>query len=125
MRTPLITTHLAAALVAVVVACGGYPPPGTSPGGDPDVITQSQIAELNVANAADAVRRLRPNWLRSRGVDEEPVVYVDAARRGGTRALATISAEMIQAIRYLSGPDATTRLGTGHRGGAILVTTRR
>ena len=124
MRTPLIT-HLAAALVAAMLACGGYPPPVTSPGGDPNVITQAQIAELNVSNAQDAVRRLRPNWLRSRGVDEEPVVYVDAARRGGTRVLSTISVEMIEEIRYLSGPNATTRLGTGHRGGAILITTRR
>jgi hypothetical protein len=98
----------------------------TSAGGDPNFITYDQIAPLNVSNAADAIRRLRPNWLRSRaGITEGPVVYVDAARRGGTRVLTTVSVEMIEDIRYLSGPDATTRLGTGHRGGAILIRTRR
>jgi hypothetical protein len=115
-----------AATFALGIACGGNPPPDATMGGDPNVITHEQIAPLNVANAGDAIRRLRPNWLRSRaGVDEEPVVYVDAARRGGIRVLSTISTELIEDVRYLSGPDATTRLGTGHRGGAILISTRR
>lgn len=125
MQTPC-WTGLAAGFVILAAACGGNPPPGSALGGDPDVITREQIAALDVTYAIDAVRRLRPSWLRSRGgIDEEPVVYVDAARRGGTRALATISVEIVEDIRYLSGPDATTRLGTGHRGGAIMVRTRR
>lgn len=125
MPTPWLT-RLAAGLVIVAAACGGNPPPSSALGGDPDVITREQIAALDVTYAIDAVRRLRPSWLRSRGgIDEEPVVYVDAARRGGTRVLGTISVENIEDIRYLSGPDATTRLGTGHRGGAILIRTRR
>jgi hypothetical protein len=115
-----------AATVVLGIACSGNPAPHTALGGDPNVITHEQIAPLNVAHASDAIRRLRPNWLRSRaGIDEEPVVYVDAARRGGIRVLSMISAELIEDMRYLSGPDATTRLGTGHRGGAIMIRTRR
>jgi hypothetical protein len=96
-------------------------------GSDPNVITREQIESLSVSNALDAIRRLKPNWLHSRAARgaDELVVYVDAARRGGTQALTYISVEIIEQIRYLSGPDATTRLGTGHRGGAILVQTRR
>ena len=125
MPTPRFT-QLAAAFAIMTAACGANPPPDSSLGGDPNIITREQIASLEVTYAIDAVRRLRPSWLRSRGgIDEEPVVYVDAARRGGTRVLATISVENVEDIRYLSGPDATTRLGTGHRGGAILIRTRR
>jgi len=125
MRIPWLT-RLASGLVILTASCGGNPPPDSSLGGDPDLITREQITMLDVTYAIDAVRQLRPRWLRSRGgIDEEPVVYVDAARRGGTRVLATITVENIEDIRYLSGPDATTRLGTGHRGGAILIRTRR
>ncbi len=113
--------------VVLASACSGNPPPEGSMGGDPDVITREQIASLNVSTALDVVRRLKPNWLHSRAARgaDELVVYVDAARRGGTEALGYVSVEIIEQIRYLSGPDATTRLGTGHRGGAILIQTRR
>ena len=113
--------------MALALACSGNPPPEGSIASDPNVITRDQIESLSVSTAMDAVRRLKPNWLRSRAArgTDELVVYVDAARRGGTQSLGYISVEVIEEIRYLSGPDATTRLGTGHRGGVILIQTRR
>lgn len=124
-RLPVPLGLAGAALL--LVACGGNPPPDSTLGGDPDVITRQQIETLGMGNALDVIRRLRPNWLRSRSATgrEEPVVYVDAARRGGIQSLSYVSVEIIDEIRYFSGPDATTRFGTGHRGGAIVIRTRR
>jgi hypothetical protein len=40
-------------------------------------------------------------------------------------ALRTIALADVLDVTFLSGPDATTRYGTGHVGGALLVRTRR
>ncbi len=73
----------------------------------------------------DVIRRLRPSWLRQRTSGDDAVVYVENLRRGGTNVLRNIAVEQLWELRYLDGSNATTRFGTGHRGGAILVTLRR
>jgi hypothetical protein len=85
----------------------------------------------NAHNALDVVRRLRPAWLHTRtsprflGAQEPtpPVVYVDNVRYGSVQSLAGLSVEVLGEMRYLDAPEATQRFGTGHTGGAILVTT--
>jgi hypothetical protein len=39
--------------------------------------------------------------------------------------LSTIPANRVREIRYINAADATTRWGTGHASGVILVTTKR
>jgi len=78
----------------------------------------------------DAIRRLRPDWLRVRGATSTAsgasiVVYVDGIRVGGTEALGSMSIEGVVELRRLSPTDATTRWGTGHSAGAIEVIRRR
>jgi hypothetical protein len=90
-----------------------------------DVITQEEIAEVTAATAMDVVRRLRPAWLRVRTGGDEAVVYIDRTRRGGLELLRSLVVEVVLEMRYMSPSDATTRFGTGHRGGVILVTTKR
>ena len=96
-----------------------------------DVITLDEIERSSVATAYDAVQRLRPAFLRTRGRGsirfgaQQAVVYLDDTPIGGPDALRRINARDVMSIRYLRGPDATTRFGTGHEGGAILVTTKR
>ena len=95
---------------------------------DRDVIVRADFEALSLNTAHDVVRQLRPMWLQLRsvgGTREEPVVYVDNMQRGGLSALTELPASAVLEIRYLSATDATTRLGTGHRAGAILLTTRR
>ena len=38
--------------------------------------------------------------------------------------LYNINAETIKEVRYLSASEATVQYGTGHTGGAILITTK-
>ena len=96
-----------------------------------DVITAEEIARTRPGTAYDVVEALRPEFLRSRGpvstdgTQEYAVVYLDGVRAGGLIELRRVPAEVLAEIRYISGPDATTRYGTGHAGGAILITTKR
>jgi len=94
-----------------------------------DVITSEELAKLDVQNALDAVRRLRPNYLQTHGgasssITQGPqdvVVYVDNTRMGGPASLAQIPITDVKEIQYLNGTDATQRYGTGHGSGAIIV----
>jgi outer membrane cobalamin receptor len=97
--------------------------------GSRDVITQEELAKIDVQNALDAVRRLRPSFLQTHGgasssITQGPqdvVVYVDNTRMGGPSTLAQIPITDVKEIQYLNGPDATQRYGTGHGSGAIIV----
>lgn len=86
-------------------------------------LTAEEIAATNSLTAYEAVERLRPNFLRSRFY--KPVVYVDNMRYGGLSSLYYILATDVEEIRFISAVDATTRWGTGHGGGVVLVTTKK
>jgi hypothetical protein len=89
-----------------------------------DVITADEIAERgDLQTAWDAVKRLRPAFLRVRGSRSGTSgmdvlrIYIDT--------LKSISADAVLEIRRLSASDATFRYGRDHPQGAIVVTTRR
>ena len=100
--------------------------------GSMNVIIMAEIANSGATDALQAVKLLRPAMLRGRNgsLGENPngldiVVYVDGMRAGGQNALASVSAITIREIRLLNAADATTRFGTGHSLGAILVSTKQ
>jgi outer membrane receptor protein involved in Fe transport len=115
--------------LACLVACASSGVPG--PRRSRDVITAEEIATVRVGSAYDVVESLRPEYLRSRGpasadgTQEYAVVYLDGVRAGGPGELRRVPTEALAEIRYMSGPDATTRYGTGHGGGVIMVVTKR
>jgi hypothetical protein len=83
-------------------------------------------------SAYEAIERLRPVWLRDRGVnspsaaymdDTLPRVHVDTTPYD-LEALRSFRTSDIQTIAFMDGRDATTRYGTGYVNGLILVTTR-
>ncbi len=98
---------------------------------DPLRITAEEIALLpEVGDAYDAIQRLRPRFLQTRGVNRilssdppQPVVYLDEVKRGQIDFLRTVPVRTIGEIRYLRGVDATTRWGIGHEAGAIMIYT--
>lgn len=105
-------------------------PAGTQ--GSRDVITAEEVYKSSEPTALRAIQALRPTWLLVRGgastqsaTREEVVVYVAGSRYGGVAALAQIASSAIQELRFLDGREATTRYGTGHGAGAIIVTLRR
>ena len=51
-------------------------------------------------------------------------MYVDEVSYGSVSTLSNLNALQIKEIRFVSAQNATTRWGTGHTGGVILVTTK-
>lgn len=88
-------------------------------------IVAAELAEVGQIDALQAINRLRPRWTAVRGGSDAPVLYVDGSRRTSLSDLSTMRATDIQTMEFMSANDATTRFGTGHTGGAIMVTTRR
>jgi hypothetical protein len=129
-----------AALALAVPGCASSPSGGSgatqqsqsssrTARGSRDKITSEELATIDVQNALQAVQRLRPNFLQTRGgasssITQGPidvVVYVDQTRMGGPGTLAQIPITDVKEIQYLSATDATQRYGTGHGAGAIIV----
>lgn len=92
-------------------------------------ITRVELEGTSFLDAYSAVAQLRPAWVHPRpalsivGSDPFPVVYVDGLARGSVDELRRLATSEIERLSYLSPSDATTRFGTGHTSGAILVTT--
>jgi hypothetical protein len=90
------------------------------------------VRDANVANALEAIQRLRPAMLRARtgvttGEEGNSLIaaYVDGVRVGGPEMLTNVSALGVREIRFINATDATQRFGTNHPLGAILVSTKR
>lgn len=114
---------LALTLGAAGCASGGG---GERPAGSSSTrIVQAELQPLGQLDALQVVQRLRTRWLQTRAGLEAPVLYVDGTRRGSADELRFLRADEIEVMEYMSPSDATTRYGTGHTGGAILVTSIR
>jgi len=123
--------RLAIAGCVVAMACGPAPRTAAEPTPSRRVLLEDEIRGVQVATAYQIVARLRPEWLRRRGRASvrDPtagavIVYLNGMREGGVRALDVIGAETVLEMEYLNGQEATTRFGTGHGGGVILVRQR-
>ena len=97
-----------------------------------DVISFEDLQTINGGeNLYDAVKKLRPHFLRSRGPTSSrqstgslPVVYIGPMIAGGLDVLRNIRPEHVLEVRYLDPSSATIRFGTNGGGGAIIVTLR-
>src|SRR5687768_6358671 len=99
---------------------------------NPNLLTGDQLRQVDVGNVYDALRRLRPQWLRARGSASmvsprasEPIVYVSGIRRGELRTLQNVNIDQVLRVEFIDARDATTRFGTGHAGGVITVDVTR
>jgi hypothetical protein len=93
---------------------------------DPSLITAADIATIPVTNAYDAIERLRPLFLRSRGKTsintpntQFATVYVDGVRYGDLNSLRNILATHVLDIRYYNGAEAGARFGLQNTAGVI------
>ena len=96
-----------------------------------DVITEEDIAKVNVRTAYDAVVRINANFLTRRGStsllgtsNPEPNVYLDDVFIGAVAQLRNIQASDVASIRLYRAWEAGTRFGTGNMGGVIEVYTK-
>jgi len=130
----------AAAAALVTVSCatsGGSSSSGLRPKSrNQDVIAETEISASasEAANALQIIEKLRPQMLRSRGLGSptdvsgesaRPKVYVDNVAYGDVGTLSNVTASQIREIQFINSRDATTKWGTGHMGGVILVIMKR
>lgn len=121
---------IAAGLIVLAAsACAHVPVADQSSA--PNVITADQIATTQATNAYEAVQKLQPNFLVTRGPTSllgtssaTPNVYLDDVRYGSMPSLRQIPAQSIATIRMYRAWEATTKFGTGNMGGVIEVVTK-
>ena len=131
-RSSVLALTLATSISAVACTTASESDGSGSPAPRRNVISREEIAASTATTAFDAVRELRPLWLRRRGPDlvsaggrVGPRVAVDNVLRGGLDQMEAIRAETVEEIRFIRAADATTRFGTGVQGGVIEVIMRR
>jgi hypothetical protein len=122
------------ALHFFLTGCGNGPAPTAGLGfRNRTILTSEEIVQAGVSSqtAYELIYQLRPEYLRSRGrsslrtmAPPTAVVYVNDMRFGDITSLNSISVEGIYMISYMSASDATTRFGSDHLAGAILITTK-
>ena len=119
----LLAFALAVGLAGCASGGGGSSRPA---GATSNRIVRAELEPLGQVDALQAVQRLRSRWVQARGAaSDTPILYVDGTRRGSADELRFIRTADIEMMEYLNAGDATTRYGTGHMGGAILVTSVR
>ena len=85
----------------------------------------------DAGSAYDLIRRLRPEYLMSRGatsillnVSETPEVYIDGVRRGGVEELQGLPASEVFDVRYYPVSSVPVSVSGNHPAGVIVVRTR-
>ena len=121
-------------LICFLTACGSARSASSPTGYAFDrLVTYEEIRTAKYAGttAWDLLSKIRPNFLRSRGPsslrDLTPVtavVYVNGSLYGKLESLKSLNAEDLREIEFIDASEATTRFGTDHVGGAILIRTR-
>jgi hypothetical protein len=124
MKTPL------ALAVTLSLACAVSRGPAEPAVPDPDLLTAAELGAASEASVYEAVRRLRPRFLQSRGPTSVslpsagPAVWVDGTLMGGVEWLSWLLPRDVVTIRRLSAWDAATMYGSRSTDGVIVVTTR-
>ena len=123
-----LQTHVTIALVWLVTACA-HPSAGSSaPSTGGNVVTQQQLAATNAQSVYDALQKLRPEWLSSRGptsvTDDTPAVasvYMNGTMLGKADYLREMRPLDVTEIRYWDAGQASARFGMGHPRGVIEI----
>jgi len=129
MRNPIRTLTFAAILFLGGCASGG----GQATRSTSAELTRAEISAVSAATLYDAVVRLRPRWLETRGERSfaavtEIVVFEGNTLLGGPEALRDLTPAVVERLRYVDGPRASATLpglGTRHVQGAIVIEMRR
>lgn len=92
-------------------------------------LTQEQLAATNSENLYDAISKLCPEWLTSRGprsvrdpTPTAPSVFMNGSMLGNADYLREMRVLDVTEVRYWEAGPAAARFGMGHPRGVIEVT---
>jgi hypothetical protein len=121
-----IRPFLAIGIAAVLMT--GCATTGKAPASQHNVITADELTRAGDVTLYEALRTLRPAFLRSRGnipgatTPAAPIqVYVDGIRVGEMDQLQQIVAKTVQEVRFLEPQQAISRFGGNNTGGALVI----
>lgn len=107
------------------VASTPWDRPRPTPHSSNKVVCEELLATRE-ATLYEAIEATRPPFVHPRNASRYgPLLYVDGVPMAEFDAIYSIPLSDVVEVAFMSGPDATTRYGTGHVGGALLVTTFR
>ncbi len=94
-----------------------------------NVLTGEQLRDTHQTTVFDALRRLRPQWLRARGAARVSgnltvSVFMGRQRMGNVDFLRTLDPQAVRELRLYTASDATTMFGIDNEGGVIAITLR-
>ncbi len=122
------TTRWVVTPLLLLLACATVPSRPASH--DRTRVTGEELVATHAASVYEALRQIRPEFLRSRGISsiqnpvaEVPRVFVDNVEMGDLEYLKLLNPGDVAEIQRLSAEEATTRWGTGYIGGALVVFT--
>ncbi len=114
--------------LAAVVACASGGASTNAQRTDRNVITETELGTMPTSNLYEAIERLRPNFLRSRGQmsiqaagSEYAVVYMDGRPYGDIASLRQITSTQVETVRYYDAPSAQQKFGMISGSGVIEV----
>jgi hypothetical protein len=119
----------AVATAWLLAGCAGATTQGRSGAGNGMQLTQSELAAVNTDNLYDAIAKLRPEWLASRGAtsvtDASPTsvdVYMNGTLLGKADYMRNVRLLDVGSVRYWDAGQASARFGMGHPRGVIEIT---
>ena len=132
MRLTTTCARLArSAAIGLLLACAS----GTTNTGtnrpSRNVLTQAQLSATNYQNLYEAIEKLRPDWLSSRGptsvtdaTPSLPSVFMNGTLLGKSETLRNMGVTDVTEVRYWEAGPASARFGMGHPRGVIELTRR-
>jgi hypothetical protein len=126
MKVGLALAGIAACLV---FGCSSATTTNGAPRADRNRLTQEQLATANSDNLFEAITKLRPEWLNSRGptsitdaTPTMPSVFMNGNLLGRIDALRDMRVLDVTEVRYWPAGQAAAKFGMGHPRGVIELT---
>lgn len=120
---------LLALSTACLAGCASAPSQPQSARSNRNSLTGTQLASANTNNLYDAIAKLRPDWLSSRGptsvTDATPTsvsVFMNGSLLGKAEYLKQLGVLDVTEVRYWDAASASARFGMGHPRGVIELT---
>jgi hypothetical protein len=114
---------------SVVAGCASAPSQGQPGRPNGNQLTRAELAAANSDNLYDAIAKLRPEWLTTRGptsaTNATPTgvdIYMNGTLLGKADYLRDVRLSDVTAVQYWDAGQASARFGMGHPRGVIELT---
>ena len=129
---PSIRDTIALVATAFLLGCVSTRQGGAGGGGGTGtLLTKEQLSTTNADNLYEAIVKLRPNWLSSRGptsvTNSTPTgvdVFMNGNMLGKADFLQNVRPGDVDEVRYWDSGSAAARFGMGHPRGVIEITNK-